>query len=67
MQIKPGFTDFRFRTPSLGRLKNFVFRVLFLGKNVHHKTTEHTPNFQETYSCNTENVTDFSKSKDNLI
>ena len=25
MQIMPGFTDFRYCTPSLGRLQNFVF------------------------------------------
>ena len=25
MQIKPGFTGFRYCTPSLGRLQNFVF------------------------------------------
>ena len=42
VHIKPDFTDFRFCTPSLGSLQNFVF------VENSDNFTERTPNFQET-------------------
>ena len=67
MQIKPGFTDFRYYTSSLGGTQILVFIEYCLGKNPLHVTPKTTPNCKETYSWNTKNARDFSKTKDNLI
>ena len=67
MQIKPGFTDFRFCTPSLGRLQNFVLIEYSFWEKMLCIKLPKTHQIFKKHSCNTENSTDFSKTKDNLI
>ena len=67
MQTKPGFTDFRCFTPSLGKLQKFCFRrVLCLGKkmlciklpNAHQTFKKHKTVIQKMQqTCQKQNIT----------